>query len=248
MSYGLTAVTYGQNQANQWYGQNWQRLKQTVTGTAQTVYDTAAFASFELLSPIAPQQSAQSYGPSIDRLYGLDTAFTGGEANSAAYRTTATIANAGLFVLGGMRPNGEVAFTTGRINYQAIDSLGRPTGASATITREMLGTGTRASQSIIPPGYVTDSDFARGHLIGRQLGGSGTDARNLVTIFQNPANTPVMSGFEGQVRAAVQSGQTVNYSVVPVYQGVNAIPRGITIIGNGSGGFNLSVTVLNKGN
>jgi len=101
MSYGLTAVTYGQNQANQWYGQNWQRLKQTVTGTAQTVYDTAAFASFELLSPIAPQQSAQSYGPSIDRLYGLDTAFTGGEANSAAYRTTATIANAGLFVLGG---------------------------------------------------------------------------------------------------------------------------------------------------
>jgi len=248
MSYGLTTVTYGQNQANQWYGQNWQGLKQTVTGTAQTVYDTAAFASFELLSPIAPQQSAQSYGPSIDRLYGLDTAFTGGEANSAAYRTTATIANAGLFVLGGMRPNGEVAFTTGRINYQAIDSLGRPTGASATITREMLGTGTRASQSIIPPGYVTDSDFARGHLIGRQLGGSGTDARNLVTIFQNPANTPVMSGFEGQVRAAVQSGQTVNYSVVPVYQGVNAIPRGITIIGNGSGGFNLSVTVLNKGN
>ncbi|MBI1178452.1 hypothetical protein GC207_13540 [bacterium] len=136
----------------------------------------------------------------------------------------------------------------GRINYGALDSLGRPTGVSATITEDMLGTGTRASQSITPPGYVVDAELARGHLLGRQLGGSGTDVRNLVTIYQNPANHPVMSGIEGQVRAAVQGGQVVDYSAFPVYEGANVVPRGITITGQGSGGFNTAVTVLNRGN
>lgn len=131
--------------------------------------------------------------------------------------------------------------------YGALDNLGRPTGAYATIDQSVIGTGTRASQSITPPGYVVDSGFARGHLIGRQLGGSGNEAGNLVTMFQNPANHPVMSGIEGQVRAAVQAGQTVNYSVVPIYQGGNAIPSGVTIMGQGSGGFNVGVTVLNRG-
>lgn len=135
----------------------------------------------------------------------------------------------------------------GEIDYGSLDELGRPTGINATLTPEMIGTGTRASQSITPPGYVVDADYARGHLLGRQLGGSGTEARNLVTIFQNPANHPAMSSIEGQVRVAVEAGQTVNYSAVPVYQGVNAIPSGITIIGQGSGGFSTAVTILNRG-
>jgi hypothetical protein len=42
--------------------------------------------------------------------------------------------------------------------------------------------------------------YARGHLLGNQLGGAGNEPRNLVTIFQNPANHPVMSGFEAQIR------------------------------------------------
>ncbi len=130
----------------------------------------------------------------------------------------------------------------------ALDTLGRPTGAAATITRQTLGTGTRASSRIRPPGFQGGpANQARGHLIGRQLGGSGTDARNLVTLFQRPANSPVMRGFEGQVRTAVEAGQTVRYTATPIYRGAEAIPRAVTLSARGSRGFRLDVTVLNKG-
>ena len=89
-----------------------------------------------------------------------------------------------------------------------LDALGRTTGASATITRNMLNTGTGASRSITPAGLLGGgADHARGHLIARLLGGSGRDARNLATIYQNPVNTPIMRGFEQQVANAVRAGR-----------------------------------------
>jgi DNA/RNA non-specific endonuclease/Bacterial TSP3 repeat len=128
-----------------------------------------------------------------------------------------------------------------------LDALGRTTGAAATITRQMLNTGTAASRSIRPAGFAGGSaNHARGHLISRLLGGSGRDARNLTTLYQNPVNTPVMRGFEQQVANAVRSGQTVRYEVVPIYRGSELIPRGITLRATGDGGFRLHVTVLNR--
>jgi len=120
-------------------------------------------------------------------------------------------------------------------------------GVEATITADMINTGTRAAARIRPPGWVDNAGFARGHLLGRQLGGSGTEPRNLVTLFQNPANHPVMSGIEAQVRAAVASGQTVNFGAMPIYRTGSAIPVGVTVVAEGSGGFNLAVSVLNAG-
>ncbi|THD75227.1 MAG: hypothetical protein E7812_17590 [Phenylobacterium sp.] len=92
---------------------------------------------------------------------------------------------------------------------------------------------------------ILPSSQVRGHLLGAQLGGSGDVAENLVTLEQNPANSPVMRSFENQVRAAVEGGQTVQYSSTPIYNGSNLVPRGITLSGSGSGGFKLNVTVLN---
>jgi hypothetical protein len=112
----------------------------------------------------------------------------------------------------------------------------------------MIGTGTAANPSIIPPGWSGNGilyNEARGHLLGAQLGGSGDVAENLVTLQQNPANSPIIRGFENQVRAAVEGGQTVNYSATPIYNGANLVPRGITIMGTSSGDFNLGVTILN---
>ena len=140
------------------------------------------------------------------------------------------------------------ARTPGNPQYGALDSFGRPTGVRATITADMLGTGTRPSQNILPPGFGGEQmGHARGHLLGRQLGGSGSESRNLITMFQNPANHPTMSGFEAGIRSAVAGGQTVTYFAVPVYQGINSIPRGITISAQGSGGFSLDVSILNQG-
>ena len=135
---------------------------------------------------------------------------------------------------------------SGRIQYGELDSLGRPTGARATITRSMLGTGTRASQAITPPGFQGGgAGQARGHLVGAQLGGSGSEPRNLVTLLQIPVNTPEMRRFENQVASTVRNGEIVQYTVEPVYDGVNAVPRGITLIATGSGQFRMAVTVLN---
>jgi hypothetical protein len=128
-----------------------------------------------------------------------------------------------------------------------LDALGRTTGAAATITRQMLNTGSSALRSIRPAGFVSGNlNHARAHLISRQLGGSGRDPRNLTTLFHRPANTPVMSRFEQQVANAVRGGQTVRYEVVPIYRGSELIPRGVTMRATGDGGLRLHVTVLNR--
>jgi DNA/RNA non-specific endonuclease len=118
-----------------------------------------------------------------------------------------------------------VATDKGSISYGALDDLGRPTGVSAHLTPDMVGTGSPAARSITPPGFGGGSaGHARGHLLGNQLGGSETDARNLVTMFQNPANSPVMRGFENQVRTALDAGQVVNYAATPIYRGSGSCP------------------------
>ncbi|MFC5099862.1 polymorphic toxin-type HINT domain-containing protein [Kibdelosporangium philippinense] len=69
------------------------------------------------------------------------------------------------------------------------DGSGRPTTMSATLTKQMIGEGTSADSDIRPPGFAGGrpiGDHARGHLLGKQLGGSGDIAENLVTLFQNP--------------------------------------------------------------
>ena len=134
----------------------------------------------------------------------------------------------------------------GGVNYGALDALGRPTGIQASLTADMIGTGSSASRRIIPPGFSGGAaGQARGHLLGNQLGGSGTLPENLVTLLQTPTNSPIMSGFEAQVRAAVASGQTVSYGVVPVYRGSSLVPSAVTLQAEGTGGFRMGVSILN---
>ncbi|MEU6280057.1 ricin-type beta-trefoil lectin domain protein [Streptomyces sp. NPDC047028] len=137
----------------------------------------------------------------------------------------------------------------GSVQFAGLDALGRPQGMSAAISRPMIGEGTPADASIRPPGFTGGrpiGDQARGHLLGRQLGGSGDIPENLVTLLQNPVNTPIMSGFERQVRLAVEGGQFVQYSVTPIYEGSNLVPRAVTLSAYGNGGFSLNVTILNR--
>ncbi|SKW43515.1 Uncharacterised protein [Mycobacteroides abscessus subsp. abscessus] len=137
----------------------------------------------------------------------------------------------------------------GQAVYQGLDNLGRPTGITARITPDMIGTGAKAGKAK-PPGWVDNSGFARGHLFARQLGG-GKESENIVTLIQRPVNAPVMSGFEGAVRTAVEGtkdvpGQIVNYTVTPLYKGSELMPAAVQIIAKGEDGFNLAVTILNR--
>ena len=85
----------------------------------------------------------------------------------------------------------------------------------------MIGTGSKASQSILPRGYLGGGPGSLGHarenLLSNQLGGSGKDARNLVTLYQLPVNSPVMRDFETSVRSAVDRGEDIRYLSILIW-------------------------------
>ncbi|PNG16459.1 hypothetical protein C1J00_41830 [Streptomyces cahuitamycinicus] len=87
-----------------------------------------------------------------------------------------------------------------------------------------------------PPGWQKDKGHNRAHLLGAQLGGSNYNPANFVTMHAY-ANSPVMRHIENQIRAAVESGETIQYSVTPRYNGSDKIPTGVHVEAYGSDGF-----------
>jgi hypothetical protein len=144
----------------------------------------------------------------------------------------------------------------GSVDYGRVDpDTGQRSGVRATITPAMVAAaerdqlGSTADQDIRPPGYerLPARNRARGHLLGRQLGGSGAVAANLVALYQTRANSPVMRDYESAVAEAVQAGETVRYTVRPLYPSRthNGAPSAIRIVASGDRGFRLDVTVAN---
>jgi DNA/RNA non-specific endonuclease len=144
----------------------------------------------------------------------------------------------------------------GSVDYGRVDpDSGQRSGVRATITPAMVAAaerdqlGSAADQDIRPPGYdrLPARNRARGHLLGRQLGGSGAVAANLVALYQTRANSPVMRDYETLVAEAVQAGETVRYTVRPRYPSPthNGAPSAIRITASGDRGFRLDVTVAN---
>jgi hypothetical protein len=97
-----------------------------------------------------------------------------------------------------------------------------------------------AARSIRPPGFGGAEAVTRGRTcwLG-SWAAQATTLRNLVTMFQNPANSPVMP--------AVEAGEVVDLTVTPVHRGLAEIPIGVTMTGRGNQGFELIVTILNRG-
>ncbi|WP_375180231.1 DNA/RNA non-specific endonuclease, partial [Enterococcus rotai] len=87
------------------------------------------------------------------------------------------------------------------------------------------------------------------HLIGRQLGGSGDDLRNLTTLYQTPVNTPYMTKYENQIRQALDNGETIRYRVTPVYEGTALLCKQIDLEAKGlnkNTTIDFRVTILNE--
>ncbi|MBL8773068.1 MAG: DNA/RNA non-specific endonuclease [Phenylobacterium sp.] len=106
--------------------------------------------------------------------------------------------------------------------YRELDAFGNPQGTSAFVTRDMVGPGRRADRRIQPPGWQGDGRRyreARGHLHAAQLDGSYNDRRNFVTLRQDPTNNSHMKVFENDVARRARSGEVVEYSVTPIYDG-----------------------------
>ncbi|MFG3229842.1 LamG-like jellyroll fold domain-containing protein [Kitasatospora sp. NPDC048194] len=134
----------------------------------------------------------------------------------------------------------------GSVRYEGLDQLGRPQGVHASIDKSMLDKGTEAGGSR-PPGWRgngTNFNEARGHLLANRLGGAGKGplARyNLVTLTQNPVNSPWMRDLiEQHIYDAADAGEVVQYSVKPIYDGANPVPVRLDFSAAGNKGFSLS--------
>ncbi|MFF2658413.1 LamG-like jellyroll fold domain-containing protein [Kitasatospora sp. NPDC058032] len=116
------------------------------------------------------------------------------------------------------------------------------------------GTGTAWNSRDFPE-MVTPPDFwnlpdcqgcrARGHNMGRQFGGSGTDLRNLVPLHGN-ANLE-MSKVENKIANEVRSGrQRVDFEVTDIYSAnQTGIPTAVHLQATGTGGLDVDCYIMN---
>lgn len=144
----------------------------------------------------------------------------------------------------------------GTVDYGRVDRVtGQRSGIAATITPAMVTAasrdqlGSEPDESIRPPGFeqLPSRNRSRGHLLGRQLGGSGEVASNLAALYQTRANSPVMRDYETMVADAVRDGETVRYQVRPLYASPSdrGAPRAVRLQAVGDRGFRLDVEIAN---
>jgi hypothetical protein len=144
----------------------------------------------------------------------------------------------------------------GAVQYGHVDpTTGQRSGVNATITPAMVAAaardelGSAADPSIRPPGLdqLPERNRARGHLLGRQLGGTGDLPANLVALYQTRANTPVMRDYETAVAEAARAGEVIRYTVRPRYPSpsFDGAPSAIRITATGNHGFRLDLTIAN---
>jgi hypothetical protein len=128
---------------------------------------------------------------------------------------TACLTNGGFDYL---KPDGSRVFG----NASAIEG-------SATIYDPKLKGKTPGLWESAPKDWSLGSGLDRGHLLARQLGGDGTDKRNLVPLYAD-VNRIDMREQESIVAEALAAPEaTVFYSVVPNYDRDSGIPTSITM-------------------
>nr|WP_267887314.1 LamG-like jellyroll fold domain-containing protein [Streptomyces sp. WM6372] len=120
-----------------------------------------------------------------------------------------------------------------------------------TITKWKPDCETGATVGPYPADFWSIATFpraaARGHLAGCQFGGSGSDLRNLVPLYNN-ANSVVMKGVEDKIaRQIVQNEQRVQYKVTPIYPvRVTGVPDWVHMQARGSGGMSIDCYIKNS--
>ncbi|MFC7976184.1 DUF6531 domain-containing protein [Streptomyces cinereoruber] len=124
---------------------------------------------------------------------------------------------------------GRVRFSTG--------PGGRSGTMRARIEPGMTGGTTKPPANVV--GYQKYKKWNKTHLLGAQIGGSNKDTRNFVAMHRN-ANSPVMKAIEDQIRTAVDKGETIEYTVTPIYRTndkTDVVPIALTIHATGNKGF-----------
>lgn len=144
-------------------------------------------------------------------------------------------------------------------SYGALDELGRCTGASACVGKDLMPSQPRGSIGMVrPTGWQTvrydgliDGNYLynRCHLIAYQLTGENANERNLITGTRY-LNINGMQIFEEKVASYVNAtGNHVLYRSVPVFAGDELVARGVHLEGlsveDGGSGLCFNVFLFN---
>ena len=162
----------------------------------------------------------------------------GGAMNTALLAAAPIGARAGNPV--GFPPT-QPAFSTSTRDprrFGPLNENGQATGVNATITKPLLGTGTRVNQQLEPPDWRANGNTYRqdrGHLLAKRLGGAGNTLEEVVTLDRR-TNRGQMSRFEGAVARRVRKGEVVEYFVNPLYGPGSLAPSWIAMTAYGSRG------------
>ncbi|MFD7655507.1 RHS repeat-associated core domain-containing protein [Actinosynnema sp. NPDC059797] len=130
------------------------------------------------------------------------------------------------------------------VDYGEVLDDGRRTGVMAIVTPADLGTGTKPSRRIIPPGFVKNTPgHTRGHLLPKSLGGDGRVAANIVRTSSKVDNG-AMAAFGDSIAAHVASGNTVLFQAAPRYLPGANVPYRVDISAFDDDGWSVSAQFL----
>ncbi|MFF8266428.1 polymorphic toxin-type HINT domain-containing protein [Streptomyces sp. NPDC016562] len=132
----------------------------------------------------------------------------------------------------------------GDVDYGQVLSDERRTGVTAIITPADLGTGSKASRRIIPPGFIKNSPgHTRGHLLPQSLGGDGKVAANIVRT-NSKVDNGAMSTFGDSIAAHVANGNTVLFQAIPRYLPGSNVPFRVDISAFDDNGWSTAAQFL----
>lgn len=126
-------------------------------------------------------------------------------------------------------------------NFFHVDSLGRPSGIDATLTKGSIGGATDPKVTPLGAGKGRQA----GHLLSALLGGPNDHAANFVAQWER-SNNPWQRMIEREVSKVVKSGEDVAFKVTPKYDGDAVMPTSIHIRAEGSNGYRLDYDLPNK--
>ncbi|MGP4012750.1 golvesin C-terminal-like domain-containing protein [Streptomyces sp. 4N124] len=123
------------------------------------------------------------------------------------------------------------------IIYSNLDSENRATGAVACLAPYTAEKQDERAP-VDPVGWEKDANMERSHLIAREFGGN--NLRPNIIPMHKEANDPGMRDVERDVRARLDRGERVFYTVVPIYAPGRTRPLGVLTYVNSRSGSSTS--------